>query len=195
MKLKYYLRGLGIGILATVLILGISHSRSKPMSDEEVIQRAKELGMVESTYLSQLNQDNLAEDPAEEPSDSEQMNGAEPETPEEPEQPAEPETPEEPEQPAEPETPEEPEQPTEPENPEIPEVPEESEYVIFEIVRGQSSTTICRNLESAGLIEDATAFDRYLSRNGYDKRLQADTFEILKGASEEEIAMIITGQR
>ena len=54
MKLKYYLRGLGIGILVTALIMGISAGRQKQMSDEEVRARARELGMVESTTLSNL---------------------------------------------------------------------------------------------------------------------------------------------
>lgn len=48
MKLKYYLRGLGTGIVVTALVLGISLSHGKgSMSDEEIIKRAKELGMVE----------------------------------------------------------------------------------------------------------------------------------------------------
>lgn len=46
MKLKYYLRGLGIGIVVTAILLSVSlHSKTKPMSDEEVKKRAIELGM------------------------------------------------------------------------------------------------------------------------------------------------------
>ena len=57
MKLKYYLRGLGTGIAVTALIIGISAivSRKEVMTDEEVIARAKELGMVERTVLSELS--------------------------------------------------------------------------------------------------------------------------------------------
>lgn len=48
MKLKYYLRGLGTGIVVTALILGISLSHGKGrLSDEEIKKRAGELGMVE----------------------------------------------------------------------------------------------------------------------------------------------------
>lgn len=47
MKLKYYLRGLGIGIIVTTIILMISFSgRKEEISDEEVIARATQLGMV-----------------------------------------------------------------------------------------------------------------------------------------------------
>lgn len=48
MKLRFYLRGLGIGIIITAVILGIAFRGQKgSMSDEEVIERAKELGMEE----------------------------------------------------------------------------------------------------------------------------------------------------
>ena len=48
MRLKYYLRGLGIGIVVTAVIMGVSAERQKPvMTDEQIIARAKELGMVE----------------------------------------------------------------------------------------------------------------------------------------------------
>jgi hypothetical protein len=47
LKLKYYLRGLGIGIIVTTLIFAISiKSRGGIMTDDRVIERAKELGMV-----------------------------------------------------------------------------------------------------------------------------------------------------
>ena len=47
MKLKYYLRGLGIGIIITSIILMIASSGSKTeMTDAEIIKRAEELGMV-----------------------------------------------------------------------------------------------------------------------------------------------------
>ena len=43
------MRGLGIGILVTAIVMSISlHGRMKPMTDEEVIERAKELGMEET---------------------------------------------------------------------------------------------------------------------------------------------------
>ncbi|WP_026526585.1 hypothetical protein [Butyrivibrio sp. VCD2006] len=49
MKLKYYLRGLGLGTVLTAVIMGIvlGNPGSK-MSDEEIIKRAKQLGMVEA---------------------------------------------------------------------------------------------------------------------------------------------------
>lgn len=49
MNLKYYLRGLGIGIVVSTLIVGISNGQDKTLSDAEIRQRATELGMVESS--------------------------------------------------------------------------------------------------------------------------------------------------
>ena len=48
MKLKYYLRGVGIGLIVATLILMIASSlhSNKDMSDAEIIARAEELGMV-----------------------------------------------------------------------------------------------------------------------------------------------------
>ena len=49
MKVKYYLRGMGVGILITTLIFAVSYAIQKPkMSDEEIIAAAKQLGMVEA---------------------------------------------------------------------------------------------------------------------------------------------------
>ena len=54
MEKKYYLRGLGLGIIVTAVIMGIALSggtKKREMTDEEVIARAKELGMTEDTRL------------------------------------------------------------------------------------------------------------------------------------------------
>lgn len=48
MKLKYYLRGLAVGVILTTIILSIANADNKPMTDAQVRQRALELGMVES---------------------------------------------------------------------------------------------------------------------------------------------------
>ena len=46
MRLKYFIRGLGIGILATTFVLYFAYSVR--LSDAQVIKKAKELGLVES---------------------------------------------------------------------------------------------------------------------------------------------------
>lgn len=52
MNLKYYLRGLGIGIIVTALILGFSvGGKEKTLSNEEIKERAKALGMTEESVV------------------------------------------------------------------------------------------------------------------------------------------------
>lgn len=57
MKKKYYLRGLGIGIIVTAILMSVTmQKKTTPMSDDEIRQRARELGMedkYETTVLSQ----------------------------------------------------------------------------------------------------------------------------------------------
>ena len=48
MKLKYYLRGMGIGIILTAIVMGFAlGGRKTAISDAEVIERAKALGMID----------------------------------------------------------------------------------------------------------------------------------------------------
>lgn len=50
MKLKSYLRGLGLGMIVTTIILVIAFSsRRHNMTDEEIMAKARELGMVETS--------------------------------------------------------------------------------------------------------------------------------------------------
>lgn len=55
MELKYYLRGLGLGIAITAIVMGIASSKNKTMTNEEIIARAKQLGMTENTVLDEIN--------------------------------------------------------------------------------------------------------------------------------------------
>lgn len=64
MKLRYYLRGLGIGIVVTALLMGFTKGAAKEtLSDDEIIARAEALGMVQSSVLSSdLNHEEQDED-------------------------------------------------------------------------------------------------------------------------------------
>ena len=47
MKRKYYMRGLGLGILVTAILCAVAlPKQTQPMTDEEIIARAEELGYV-----------------------------------------------------------------------------------------------------------------------------------------------------
>lgn len=206
MKLKYYLRGLGIGMIVTALILGISFSNrqdqtSQIMTDDQIRERAAELGMVDSSELTLAALQNSEKQPTEgtpeETTQTQEQNNieAEPETtvPAETQATVEPETTQEPEATAEPE----PEKMAGPETtaePEVTEAPQRTQTASITIQRGDDSGSASRRLYEAGLVENAKAFDNYLCNNGYSRSINPGTYEIAPGTSEEEIAKIITGK-
>lgn len=221
MKLKYYLRGLGIGMAVTALILGISFSgrqgqEAQTLTDEQIRERASELGMVDSSELTLAALQNSAQPQTTmEPEVTEKPKlTADPETTTEPEATAELETTTEPKATTEPETMTEPEATaeaetmTEPETtaepkmttkpeatkePELITAPEQSQTTIT-IKKGSDSGSVSRMLYEAGLVENAKAFDNYLCNNGYSRSINPGIYEIAPGTSEEEIAKIITGK-
>ena len=62
MKLKYYLRGLGIGIIVTAAIMSVT-KKTEELTDAEIKMRALELGMVEENVLADLQQENKEASP------------------------------------------------------------------------------------------------------------------------------------
>ena len=68
----------------------------------------------------------------------------------------------------------------------------QNKTVIIEIVGGMSSYPVCQLLEEAGVIANADAFDSYLMQNGYAERLVVGQHEVKKGMSDQEIATAIT---
>ena len=194
MKLKYYLRGLGIGILVTAVIMGVTQgSRKETLSDREIRERAAALGMVEpGNSLADLE---AAETPAAT------------EIPEAIETPAATKTPEAAETPAATETPEAAETPAATEAPAATETPEvtarptqkpaeeeEGSSYTFEIQAGDSSYQVAYRLQQAGLVADARDFDNYLCSKGYDRKLKTGSYEIPETATEEEISEILCGR-
>ena len=208
MKLKYYLRGIGIGMLVTALILSISYLNHNKMSDEEVKKRAKELGMVESTSLIEasavLSSDSgevavTTKAPTPEPEKTETPTPT-PEPTEEPTpEPTESPTPEPTKEPTPEPTPE-----AAAETPEGPEDPDSigketasqgsSSTVTVRINSGDSSVTVARAVEEAGLVASAADFDSFLCANGYDKRLHVGTYEIPYDLTYAEMAKIFVGE-
>ncbi|MDE6663405.1 MAG: hypothetical protein K2K46_08690 [Lachnospiraceae bacterium] len=75
MELKYYLRGLGLGIAITAIVMGIVSSKNKTMTNEEIIARAKQLGMTENTVLTEINHKDDGQD-ADKTDDSTDANNA-----------------------------------------------------------------------------------------------------------------------
>lgn len=200
-KNKYYMRGVGVGILVCALILIISRMNTGAViSDEEVISRARELGMIESGEQS-LTEATSVSDVTESP--QEPSVSASPETTPEPEITASPEETGEPYEDPSPEpSPDASEEPSPEASPEPSpeETPSDEDdplltdlvYVTLTIYGGNSSDTVARRAEELGLVTNAKEFDEYLVSNGYANRIRVGSFQIPLGASYEYIAKAIT---
>lgn len=179
MKLKIYLRGLGIGIVVTALILGISGGK-KEMTDAEVIARAKQLGMVEAeTESGRLSEGRDAEKIATEEEQVEEVQTSENESVTQ----------------AEDETDSLQQESVEDEVQEQSETSEKTQTVEVTIVSGDDSAAASRRIQEAGLVESAAAFDKYLCSNGYSKKVVSGAYKIPVGSDNETIAKIITKNR
>ena len=189
MKLKYYLRGLGMGIFVTALILIIAHNVNDGVSDAEIIRRAKALGMVMSTEDNLFSDETSTADKNNETTTENQSTEdltTEPSTTEAP-------TTEEPttEEP----TTEEPttEEPTT-EAPTTEATPTVKEFT-FTVERGMFSEAVTRLLVQGGIITNEAEFNQYLSDTGYDEKIQTGVFTVNSGMSYEEIAKILSKNR
>ena len=109
MNLKYYLRGLGIGIAMTTVILGLgTDKQAKTMTDAQIKQRAAELGMVETGgVLAEREEEQVTEETQEAASSEKEEESKVTKTPEKTQAPKETEIPKETEKPKASEEPEE----------------------------------------------------------------------------------------
>ena len=194
MKLRTYLRGLGLGLIVAALVTGVGSQQT--MSDEQIKSRAKELGMMEGhTYLNQVDAAIETEETAETEETTETEETAETVIVETLESESrvelESETAAE-ETKAQETAPEAESEPVEESREQPVEDTMAPETVTFQIYSGDSSVSVAKRLAEAGLVGDAKAFDRYLCQNGYDKKIRTGTYEIQSDSSNEEIAKIIT---
>ena len=225
MKLRYYLRGLGIGMLVAALVLILSGNTGGKMSDEAVKRRAVELGMVEKNKT--VLEDVAGGGTSGEDTEQDTEEAAEPRIKErgtvsentadvqsaeadaEPKEDAErkPQAGGEDENTADGQEEKE-EQPQKSEEQKAVEEIENAErghevaensvpetIVTFVVQHGDSSISVARRAQELGLVVSAADFDVFLCQNGYDKRISVGSYEIAVGESEKEIADKITRSR
>lgn len=206
MKLKYYMRGVGVGIIFTAIIfIAIILPKEKEMSDAEIRIAAKALGMVdggkEQLPLSPTqNPKDLTQSPA--PPVSGAAVTSKPAitsgaavtsgaaiTPKptvtsgtsEPKLTATPKV-----------TPTVPKDvvPTKEVTPTQPELV----YTSIKIEAGMSSEMVAEQAKSKGLVLDNEEFNRYLVEKNYSDFISIGSFQIPEGSNYKEIAEIITGE-
>lgn len=164
MKLKYYLRGLGVGIVVTAVILTIANHLGNKMSDEDIIKRAAKLGMV-------MKEDESLFPPTEPETTTPEPTTPEPTTP----VPTEPET----------TTP----VPAEPQTSGI-----VIHTATITVTSGMYSEAVSQKLEEAGIVKNWREFNEYLTSNGYSERLQTGTHSFNSEMGYNEIAEILVSR-
>ena len=275
MGLRLYLRGLGIGIVVTALLMGYTLGGKKELSDAEIISRAESLGMVEESKVlvqpqEKEEQDDVAADPGSAETDAPEKDESSPiivtgerDLPKESENEvtdaakdetdntgSDKEAGNEPEKETqEPETSGEgvngestkelsvsgavkgAEEPGETETSKTKsdtdnkaeadtgtktetetgtgsdtgtktgtgtgtgsDTGTKSKVITVTIKKGSDSLAAAKELERAGIIENAAAFDGYLVSKKLDRLISSGSFKIPDGASDQEIARIITGR-
>lgn len=209
MKLKYYLRGLGIGIVVTALLMGYSNKNraAEPKAEVATEETAGDLlvdrngeatteeVIEQSTVENVTVETDSAETSEEETSQQETASELESSTQE-----------------AETITETESVTETETESVQAEETTDKKEQtqssteadagnalpqttIEINIVRGDDSGTVARKLQNAGMVESATEYDAYLMQHGYDKKIRVGKVEIPVDATWQEIAEYISGRR
>lgn len=204
MKLKYYLRGLGIGIIVTTIILMIGFAnQDNSMSDEEIIARAAQLGMVmkedgglfdtaepDTEEISEGTEWDLAESDTEKDTAEKSDTETKKDTAEKPDAgndvtegqntagDSEQKQPDTEKESGDENSQKESEQPAE-------------TYTLV-VKRGQVCRDICEELTKAGIIDDAEALRKYLFEVNIADFISVGTYEIPMDATMEEIAEELT---
>lgn len=191
MKNKYFLRGLGTGIIfgALIMLAAYMTSGAYKITDEEIMKRAEKLGMVKvenSIPLatdSDIDADNVSsaseevtttegskEDVTEDTSTTEEASTTE--------------------QNSEEVTSEE----ATTEEKDNKDDKADDTYVTAKITvaSGMSSTQVAQLLQDAGIISDYLDFDAYLTANGYSTQIRVKTTEFNSKMTYEEIAVALT---
>ena len=181
MRIKYYIRGIGIGIIFATLVLTISFYFGKgsfakeKLSDEEIIERATELGMVMEATTEEGTEEGTEEN-TEEDSEAVAEESDENNTEKEATVTAE-------------------------AAPQIEDVAssdsKEAEtitYVPFTVRGGESSEIVSENLKKAGLIDSVDDFNKYLSKIKVDNLIQSGTFYVKQGSSYDDIAALLVNK-
>lgn len=203
MKKKYFLRGLGAGMILSAIVMAKASSKEE-LTDAEIKEKALQLGMVEqkdnlkdvlsytikpeATTMSAIIEDEETEETIEpEPTKAQILSKEE----EKAKKTLEPVATKDVVQ-------RETTKPKPIRTSEIKETrkpvskPVTKEKIPVTIETGMWSDEIAKKFKEKGLVDDAKKFDDYLCDNGYASLIRDGEYKIPKGATYEEIAKIIT---
>ncbi len=193
MKLKYYMRGLGIGILLATIILTIAN-RSLSPSDEEVIDKAIDLGMV---FVQEEKADNIEKildnlDPILEPNRA--VEDEEAESIDDIETVDDIETIDDIETVDDIETIDDIEVADDVESKDDVELTDKymNSNITFTILKGMTSITVSEVLKEVGLIQDPEDFNKFIIDQGKAGVIRIGTYTLSENATYQQIVDAIT---
>jgi Predicted periplasmic solute-binding protein len=165
MKLKYYMRGLGIGICVTTLIMSFGKEK---MTDQEIIKRAQELGMKTEDQMNDNLQDALGQmklsvtpKPTSSLTPSKELSPTA--------------------------------KPTKAPTPTPKATPiANNQKISFTIQKGMSSDMVAKKLKEVGLVKDSEDFNQYIIKKGKASTIRVGNYSLPKGSSYDEIIKKIT---
>ena len=200
MRLKYYLRGLGLGIIFAVFIMMVGYrNHGSSMSDSEIIEKAKALGMVETEDSSGMKTDNKTDGKTDKKIDSSEpdTSTADTSTAEDTQTGTDNTDADNTTDTADADT-------TAPSDAAATD-PAASDAAGTDAAQPQQNTTftitvgggdtcrmIAERLQTAGIIDDAEKFRVYMGQKGVDQFIADGSHEIPYGASYDDIINILT---
>lgn len=164
MRFKYYMRGLGTGIILATLLFTVGNHFGSVAKEEPVQAVAEETAeeTVEEPAGEEVVEETI-EEPAEEPVAEQEQ------------------------------TEEETVKESTEANPEEP-VDETVKYISFTVRGGDSSEIVSSNLHEAGIIDSVDNFNKYLKTVGLDHKIQAGTFYVKVGSSYDDLAALLVNK-
>ena len=200
MRLKYYLRGLGLGIIFAVFIMMVGyHNHGSSMSDSQIIEKAKALGMGETEDSSGMKTDNKTDGKTDKKIDSSEpdTSTADTSTAEDTQTGTDNTDADNTTDTADADT-------TAPSDAAATD-PAASDAAGTDAAQPQQNTTftitvgggdtcrmIAERLQTAGIIDDAEKFRVYMGQKGVDQFIADGSHEIPYGASYDDIINILT---
>ncbi len=179
---KWFLRGLGLGIVVTALLLCIIYRNVE--NNKSIIREAKELGMVfpedETASVEKDAEQFVAQGTQQVQDEATEVSETAVEAQEETK---------------ESKKDKEAKEKIEKSKKDMKEVSTyHGKEQTFVVRNGLLSSSVSREMEEAGIIEDSKDFDKYLEKKGYGKMVRSGKYKIPQGADYETIAKIITRQ-
>lgn len=190
MRLKYYLRGLGLGIIFAVIIMMIGfHGNKQSMYDTEIIEKAKTLGMVEAKNISGTVADEYNSEKTDSSATNSDASSQKAETEQDSQmqdsQTAQEDTQQE-------DTQQEAAQPAADAKQETVEPQDAVTTYTISVTSQDTCRTIAEKLKALNLVDDAEQFRIYMGQKGADHFIADGEHVIPQGASYDDIITILT---